>query len=238
MSGLHAMLMTAGLGTRMRPLTNDKPKPLVFVGGKPLLAYTLDKLREAGISDCVANVHYLPEQIEAYMASDARDLNVTISDERALLLETGGGLVKAQKHLKSDPFYCINSDSIWTDGAVDALTRLAKAWNADTMDCLMLVVPRERAHQHPGKGDFFLDDAMLPVRRGSADHAPYVYIGIQLLSHAFLDNPPKGAFSTNILWDRALAEGRMFALIHDGDWYDIGSPQAIAPTEEALLVRG
>ncbi len=123
-------------------------------------------------------------------------------------------------------------------GRLTRLRDLPKHGNAETMDCLMLVVPRERAHQHPGKGDFFLDDAMRPVRRGSAANAPFVYIGIQMLSHAFLDNPPKGAFSTNILWDRALAKGRMFALIHDGDWYDIGSPQAIAPTEEALLVRG
>lgn len=238
MSDLHAMLMTAGLGTRMRPLTLDRPKPLVSVGGKPLIEYTLEKLRLAGIRNVVANVHYLPEQIETYLAENAGDLNVTISDERDLLLETGGGLVKAQSHLRSDPFYCINSDSIWTDGPVDALTRLATDWDGDTMDCLMLVVPRERAHHHPGKGDFFLDDKMRPLRRGGAESAPFVYIGIQLLNHAFLDNPPPGPFSTNVLWDRALAKGRMFALVHDGDWFDIGTPQAIAPTEDALLIRG
>jgi N-acetyl-alpha-D-muramate 1-phosphate uridylyltransferase len=229
-----AMVMAAGLGTRMRPLTNDRPKPLVEVAGKPLIAHTLDKLRLAGVKKAVVNIHYLPDQIMSYLADKARDFEVTISDERDLLMETGGGLVQALPMINADPFYCVNSDAIWTDGAVDALTRLAEAWDGERMDGLLLLVPRERAHSHRGSGDFSLDSEGRPVRRGSADSAPYVYTGVQLLSRAFLNDAPSGPFSTNILWDRSISAGRLFGLEHQGDWFDIGSPQAIAPTKAAL----
>lgn len=233
-----AMVMAAGLGTRMRPLTDHVPKPLVEVAGKPLIEYALDKLRLAGVEKAVVNVHYLPEQVEDYVAECVTDLDITISDERAQLLETGGGLVQALPLIAGDPFFCINSDAIWTDGEVDGLTRLAQAWDKKAMDGLLLLVPRERAFSHGGSGDFFIDDKGRPVRRGSAAHAPFVYTGIQLLSHAFLNDAPSGPFSTNILWDRAIAEGRLFALEHQGDWFDIGSAAAIAPTEEALRRHG
>ena len=233
-----AMIMAAGLGTRMRPLTNDRPKPLVDVAGKPLIEYALDKLRIANVCDVVVNVHYLPEQVEDYLATSASDLNVTISDERMQLLETGGGLVKALPTIKGDPFFCINSDAIWTDGEIDALTRLADAWNSETMDGLLLLVPKHRAFHHRGAGDFNIDAEHRPIRRGNAATAPFVHTGIQLLSRAFLDDAPAGPFSTNILWDRAIAKGRLFALEHIGDWFDIGSPQAIAPTEAALFQHG
>ena len=233
-----AMVMAAGLGTRMRPLTANKPKPLVEVAGKPLLGYALDALRKAGVSRAVINVHYLPEQVESYLAEYATDLDIHISDERSQLMETGGGLVHALPLLGDGPFFCVNSDAIWTDGKVDALTRLTFAWDDKSMDGLLLLVPRERAFQHNGKGDFSLDEEGRPVRRGEAATAPYVYTGIQLLSPRFLAGAPSGPFSTNILWDRAIAYGRLFGLEHQGDWYDIGSPQAIAPTEAALLGHG
>jgi N-acetyl-alpha-D-muramate 1-phosphate uridylyltransferase len=229
-----AMVMAAGLGTRMRPLTDHIPKPLVQVAGKPLIEHALDKLRLAGVNRAIVNVHYLPEQVEAYLAHHASDLELEISDERALLMETGGGLVQALPMIDANPFYCVNSDAIWTDGVVDALTRLAGHWDEERMDGLLLLVPRERAFNHNGKGDFFLDEEERPVRRGSADSAPFVYTGIQLLSHAFLSDAPSGPFSTNILWDRAIAKGRLFGMAHIGDWFDIGSPEAIAPTEAAL----
>ena len=232
------MVMAAGLGTRMRPLTNHTPKPLVKVAGKPLIEYAFDKLRLAGVSKAVVNVHYLPEQVEIYVADFASDLDITISDERELLLETGGGLVKALPVICGDPFFCINSDAIWTDGEVDSLTRLAKAWDAETMDGLLLLVPRERAFNHRGSGDFSIDAKGHPIRRGAAPNAPFVYTGIQLLSRAFLNDAPAGAFSTNILWDRSIEKGRLFAMEHHGDWFDIGSPEAIAPTEEALRHHG
>ena len=233
-----AMVMAAGLGTRMRPLTNHMPKPLVKVAGKPLIEYAFDKLRMAGVKSAVVNVHYLPEQVEAYVAEFITDLDVTISDERALLLETGGGLVQALPLIGGDPFFCINSDAIWTDGEMDGLTRLAEGWDGEVMDGLLLLVPRERAFSHRGDGDFSIDGKGRPVRRGTAANAPFVYTGIQLLSRAFLNDAPSGPFSTNILWDRSIATGRLFALEHQGDWFDIGSPAAIVPTEEALRRHG
>jgi N-acetyl-alpha-D-muramate 1-phosphate uridylyltransferase len=233
-----AMVMAAGLGTRMRPLTDHMPKPLVKVAGKPLIEYAFDKLRLAGVGKAVVNVHYLPEQVEAYVADNACDLDITISDERELLLETGGGLVKALPVIQGNPFFCINSDAIWTDGAVDALTRMAAHWDSVTMDGLLLLVPRERAFNHRGSGDFSTDELGRPIRRGAAPTAPFVHTGIQLLSRAFLNDAPTGPFSTNVLWDRAIAKGRLFALEHQGDWFDIGSPQAITPTEEALRRHG
>ncbi|MBP6379711.1 MAG: nucleotidyltransferase family protein [Sphingorhabdus sp.] len=234
-----AMIMAAGLGTRMRPLTEKKPKPLVEVAGKTLLDHVLDKARLAEIGKVVVNVHYLPEQIEAHLAEHAQDLRVAISDERDLLMETGGGLVKAEHLIDAEPFYCLNSDAIWTDeGKSDALSRLADAWDGERMDGLLLIVSRERAFQHSGKGDFFLDDESRLIRRGYHDSAPWIYTGNQLISHRLIREAPDGPFSTNFFWDRAITEGRLFGLVHQGDWYDIGSPQAIAPTEAALAVHG
>jgi N-acetyl-alpha-D-muramate 1-phosphate uridylyltransferase len=232
-----AMVMAAGLGTRMRPLTNDRPKPLVELGGKPLIDYIFDKLRLAGVGKAVINVHYLPDILEAYVKT-VDGLQVVVSDERELLLETGGGLVKAQPLIKDDPFFVTNSDAIWTEGDVDALTRLALGWNEDQMDALLLVVPVHNTHHHLGKGDFSFDDKGRLIRRGAADSAPYVYTGIQLISHRLLRDAPEGPFSTNILWDRAISEGRAFGLVHEGQWFDIGTPAAIAPTEDYLLTHG
>ena len=229
-----AMVMAAGLGKRMLPLTNDRPKPLVMLGGKTLIDHSLDRLREAGIMDVVVNVHYLPEMVEAHLASHASDMNVQISDERAQLMETGGGIIKALPMLDNDPFYCVNSDNIWTDTGGNSLKKLSQVWNHETMDALLLIVPREQAHNHKGAGDFYVDDGGRLERRGERADAPYIYTGIQLVSHRLLRDPPAGAFSTNILWTRAIEEGRLHGLIHAGEWFDIGSPEAIAPTEARL----
>lgn len=234
-----AMVMAAGLGTRMRPLTENCPKPLVKVAGKTLLDHVLDKARAAGVSKAVVNVHYLPEQIESHLACHAQDLEVRVSDERDLLLETGGGLVKAAPLIAAEPFYCLNSDAIWTEeGEEDALVRLAKAWDGEKMEGLLLLVPKSRAYCHSGKGDFNLDSAQRLVRRGDDPQADYVFTGNQLLSHRLLRDAPDGPFSTNRFWDRAIAEGRLYGLVHQGNWFDIGSPQAIAPAEAALTVDG
>ncbi|MEE9433911.1 MAG: nucleotidyltransferase family protein [Sphingorhabdus sp.] len=233
-----AMVMAAGLGTRMLPLTEHRPKPLVEVGGRALIQYSLDKLREAGVARIAVNIHYLPEMMEAYLVSDAGDFDLHISDERELLMETGGGLIKAQPHLPEEPFYCVNSDNIWTDDEVPSLSKMAGMWDGEQMDALLLLVPHAKAHNHSGPGDFSLNDAGRLVRRGDAESAPYVFSGIQLISHRLLRNPPQGPFSTNILWDRALEDGRLFGLVHSGDWFDIGHPGAIAPTEERLLTHG
>ncbi len=233
-----AMVMAAGLGTRMRPLTNNLPKPLVQVAGKPLIDHSLDKLREAGVNRIVVNVHYLPDMVRTHLAANASDLDISISDETGLLLETGGGLVKALPLLPEDPFFCINSDNIWRETEGNALLDLAQAWDSEAMDALLLIVPHSNAYNHKGTGDFFLESDGRLKRRGEQPAAPFIYTGIQLISHRLLRNAPTGPFSTNILWNRAISEGRLYGAIHNGDWFDIGSPQAIAPTEAKLMVNG
>ncbi len=230
----HAMIMAAGLGTRMRPLTNDKPKPLVQVAGKALLDHCLDHLRDASVRHIVTNVHYRPEMIESHMRGVQGFESIQISDERDILLETGGGLVKAQPYLGSQPFLCMNSDNIWTNGDDNAILKLADRWDDKRMDALLLLVPKPQAYCHNGVGDFYLDENDAIIRRGDRESAPYVYTGIQIVSHRLLRDPPIGAFSTNIFWDRAIGEGRLFGAVHDAKWFDIGSPTAIPIAEEEL----
>lgn len=227
-----AMVMAAGLGKRMRPLTAAQPKPLVRVAGKALIDYSLDHLAEAGIAKAVVNVHYLGDALEAHLAQ-RKTPAVAISDERALLLETGGGMVKAQA-LLPDPFFCLNSDNIWLDGPRDAFRELSDAWDPARMDAMLLVVSHSRAHNYDGKGDFHLDPEGRISRRRSGRIAPYIYTGIQLVSQRLLREAPEGAFSTNLLWQRAIDEGRLFGLVHTGEWFEVGTPQAIAPTEAWL----
>ena len=234
-----AMVMAAGLGKRMRPLSTTRPKPLIPVGGKPLIDWSLDALRAAGIARAVVNAHYLADSLEAHLTGYAQrhpELAITVSDERALLLETGGGMVKAQAHLP-DPFFCLNSDNIWLDGPRNAFTELSLAWDADRMDALLLVVRHPAAHCYDGLGDFHLDAHGRITRRQPARVAPFIYTGIQLVSHRLLRDAPEGPFSTNLLWTRAMEEGRLYGWVHTGEWFEVGTPQAIGPTE-ARLSRG
>ena len=227
-----AMVLAAGMGKRMRPLTASMPKPMVKVAGKSLIDHALDKLAEAGIARAVVNVHYLPDALEAHLAERAAP-KVTISDERAGLLETGGGMVRALEHLP-DPFFSLNSDNIWLDGPRDCFADLSAHWDAQRMDALLLLVPHTRAANFTGQGDFLMDGRGRLARRKSGRIAPYVFTGIQLVSHRLLRDAPEGAFSTNILWDRALEEDRLYGLAFTGQWFEVGTPQAIAPTEAAL----
>lgn len=227
-----AMVMAAGLGKRMRPLTATMPKPMVRVAGKPLIDHTLDRLADAGVARAVVNVHYLADALEAHVTGRASP-KVTISDERDALLETGGGMIKAQG-LLPDPFFCLNSDNIWLDGPRNAFADLSMLWDAERMDALVLVVPHKRAANFDGPGDFHLDAAGKVSRRQPGRIAPFIYTGIQLVSHRLLRDAPEGKFSTNILWNRAIEEGRLFGLPFTGDWFEVGTPQAIRPTEEAL----
>ena len=227
-----AMMMAAGLGKRMRPLTATTPKPMVRVAGKPLIDHTLDRLADAGVARAVVNVHYLADALEAHVTGRASP-KVTISDERDALLETGGGMIKAQG-LLPDPFFCLNSDNIWLDGPRNAFADLSMLWDAERMDALVLVVPHKRAANFAGPGDFHLDAAGKVSRRQPGRIAPFIYTGIQLVSHRLLRDAPEGKFSTNILWNRAIEEGRLFGLPFTGDWFEVGTPQAIRPTEEAL----
>ncbi|RVQ69750.1 nucleotidyltransferase family protein [Croceicoccus ponticola] len=226
-----AMVMAAGLGKRMRPLTVSRPKPMVKVAGKPLIDHALDRLASAGVSRAVVNVHYLADAIEAHMKLRTEPA-ITISDERDQLLETGGGLVKASE-LLGDTFFCLNSDAMWLDGPRDVFRQLSTAWDPVKMDALLLLVPHPHAHNYRGKGDFHLDAMGRVSRRRSGRIAPFVFSGIQLCSSRLLRDPPEEAkFSTNVFWSRAIEEGRLYGTIHAGEWIEIGQPEHIAPAEE------
>ena len=230
-----AMVMAAGLGKRMRPLTVTRPKPLVEVAGKPLLDHCFDRLRAAGVRKAVVNVHYLPDALEAHLKHRVKGIETVVSDERAQLLETGGGLVKALPLIDADPFLAVNADNLWIDGPVDTLRHLASHWDDERMDALLLLVPLARANCHTGQGDFHMNAAGLIRRKKPGGVAPFVYTGIQMLSkRLFEGDVPEGPFSTNILWDRAIAAGRCFGSRHQGLWFDVGAPANIRKTEEIL----
>ena len=229
-----AMVMAAGLGKRMRPLTETRPKPLVEVAGKAMIDHCFEKLVEAGVGKAVVNVHYLADMMEAHLAALHYPIKIRVSDERAQLLETGGGLAQAESMIDEEIFFCINSDNLWTDGPTNSLHRLAQTWDDRRMDALLLLVPRNAAHNYQGTGDFHLDEENRISRKRPDQQAPLIFSGIQLISKRLLRDAPEGPFSTNIFWERAIGEGRMFGIVHEGEWFEVGSPQAIAPTEAAL----
>jgi MurNAc alpha-1-phosphate uridylyltransferase len=229
-----AMIMAAGLGKRMRPLTATQPKPMVRVAGKPLIDHALDRLAEAGVERAVVNVHYLGDAIEAHVAARAVP-QVGVSDERDVLLETGGGMKKAlDAGLLPDPFFCLNADNIWLDGPRNTFADLSAGWDADAMDALLLVVPHSRAENFRGDGDFHMDPLGRLTRRKPGRIAPFIYTGIQLVSHRLLRDAPNGPFGTMTLWERAIGQGRLYGANFTGRWFEVGTPQAIKPTEEAL----
>lgn len=233
-----AMVMAAGLGKRMRPLTATRPKPLVEVAGRALIDHAFDRLRAAGVKRAVVNVHYLADALEAHLKNRVQDIEIAISDERAQLMETGGGLVQALPLLGDRPFVSVNSDNLWIDGPVDSIRSLAARWDEAAMDALLLMVPLARAHCHGGQGDFHLDAAgRITGRRRPGRLAPFVWTGVQILHPRLITDAPAGPFSTNIFWNRAIAAGRAYGLVHGGLWFDVGTPQAI-PVAEAMLADG
>ncbi len=228
------MVLAAGLGKRMRPLTASRPKPLIEVAGRALLDHLLEKLHAAGVEKIVVNVHYLADAVEAHLQKNSHGLEVAISDERGLLLETGGGMVKAGPLLDADPFLAVNSDTLWVDGPADTLKLLASHWDGSKMDALLLLVPLARAQNHRGRGDFHMGRSGRLRRRERSHVAPFVYTGVQIVSKRLLEDAPDGPFSTNLLWDRAMEEGRCFGAVHQGLWFDVGTPQSIKATELTL----
>ena len=228
-----ALVLAAGLGKRMRPLTASQPKPLIRVGGKALIDHALDKLDHAGVAKAVVNVHYLADALEGHLKVRRNGPAVSISDERELLLETGGGMVRAAPQLP-DPFFCLNSDNIWLDGPNDVFAELSRAWDAEAMDALLLMVPHPRALNYRGDGDFHLDPLGKVSRRQPGRVAPFIFSGIQIVSHRLLRDAPEGPFSTNLLWTRAIEEGRLYGISHTGLWFEVGEPGAIRPTEAWL----
>lgn len=230
-----AMVLAAGIGRRLRPLTEKTPKPLIPVAGRSLLDRCLDRLIEAGIGRAVVNIHWLGQQIRDHLAH-RNDIEIVISDESDLLLETGGGIAKALPLLGQTPFLAVNADLIWrdADGERNSLQRLADTFDPRTMDALLLLQPRERARGHDGPGDFDLDDTGRLIRRGSNPSAAFVYTGVQILQPKLFADAPSGPFSLNLLYDRAIAAGRLYGLPHRGSWMDVGTPAGLA-TAEAIL---
>ena len=236
MIGTRAMMLAAGLGTRMRPLTLTRPKPLIEVAGRSLLDRGVDALQRAGVSQVVVNKHYLADQIDGWAAARATP-HIVVQDEEALILDTGGGVAKALPHLGPDPFFVLNSDSFWVDGPAPALQRMRDAWNDATMDCLLLLARKNRSTGFDGPGDFDMDDTGRLARR-SGETAEHVYAGAYLVHPRLFRDAPEGAFSMNELWNRALAEGRLHGLVHDGWWLHVGTPQAIGEAEDRLAALG
>jgi MurNAc alpha-1-phosphate uridylyltransferase len=229
-----AMVLAAGLGKRMRPLTATRPKPLVKVAGKALIDHSLERLRASGVSNVVVNVHYLAGQVEAHLKRAADGLDIRISDERDARLETGGGVAKALPLIDADPFFVLNSDNFFIDGAVDTLRVLAERWNPAEMDALLLLVPLAKAHGYDGRGDFRMEVGGKLSRRSGARLAPFVFSGIQILKKSAFENVPDGAFSLNLIYDRLLESGRLYGVAHQGQWFHLGTPASVAETEILL----
>jgi len=229
----RAIVLAAGLGTRMRPYNGHIPKPLVALGGKSLIDYALDRLADAGVERAVVNVHHLADALERHLAPRTRP-QIVISDERGTLLGTGGGIAKALPQLGEAPFFLANSDTIWLDGVKPNLVRLAAAFDPATMDALLLLAPAADSVGYVGRGDF----AMLPDdrlrRRSENEVVPFVYAGAAVLSPALFADAPSGAFSLTLLFDRVGTNGRLFGLLLEGVWMHVGTPEAVAAAEATL----
>jgi len=228
-----AIVLAAGLGTRMRPYNGHVPKPLVTVGGQSLIDYGLDRLADAGVERAIVNVHHLADAVERHLAARKRP-RIIISDERESLLGTGGGIVKALPQLGDAPFFLINSDTLWLDGVKPNFARLAESFDADAMDALLLLAPSVGSLGYQGRGDYsMLADGRLR-RRGEHEVVPFIYAGAAILSPALFADTPQGAFALTRLFDRAGAAGRLFGLRLDGIWMHVGTPEAVAAAEAAL----
>ncbi len=228
----RAMILAAGLGTRMRMLTEDKPKPLVEVSGRAMLDTILDRIAAAGIDEVVINLYYLGDRIVDHLAE--RKAPAIVYSREDELLETGGGVKKALPLLGAEPFFVTNGDVCWLDGYASALTRLAAHWDEEEMDGLLLLHPTVYAFGYEGFGDFMMDPDGRITRRAEREIAPFIYAGIQILHPRFFEDAPEGPFSLNLLYDRAIENGRLFGIRHDGEWFHIGTPEELRDAEAAL----
>ncbi len=234
MTPTRAMVLAAGLGLRLRPLTDTTPKPLIEVAGRTLLDRALDALVSAGVTDAVVNCRHLADQIERAVAERAAP-RITVSRETELL-ETGGAIVKALPLLGADPFYTVNADVAWRDGRKSALGRLAAAWT-DAVDAVLLVHLTPRAYGYDGMGDYMLDPLGNARRRRPLEVVPYVYTGISLVHPRLFAGAPSGKFSLTLLFDRAEKAKRLRAIVHDGEWFHIGTPDGLAVAQRELAAR-
>ena len=235
--GKRAMVLAAGFGSRMRPLTNTTPKPLVKVAGQPLIDYAMNRLREFQVETAVVNGHYLADQIEDW-SKTVTSPEIVFSNERDAILDTGGGIARALPLLGDDPFFVLNADCFWIDGKVPALSRLASEWRDSDMDCLLLLCDVRHTTGYDGKGDFVIGErGILQRSRSAPEQKAYAYIGGYLVHPRLFAGASQGAFSMNELWDKAIAEGRLFGLAHDGHWLHVGTVAAIQEAEDVLRRR-
>lgn len=226
------MVLAAGLGTRMRPLTADTAKPLLTLGGRTLLDHALDRLAEVGVETVAVNGFWHADKVRATL--DARtEPPQTVFRAEAELLDTGGGVRNALDILGPEPFYVINGDAFWLDGPLPALQRLAQAFN-DDVNSVLLVHRTFQVHSEVGRGDFMLDKWGRPRRRGEREVVPYIYAGVHLMRPSILEGMPPGPFSMNLAWDKAMAAGRLRAVVHDGQWFHLSTPPDLKEAEERL----
>ena len=229
----RGMVLSAGFGTRMRPITDSLPKPLVEVRGRSLLDRILDRLDASGVSQVVVNTHHLGEQIEAHLKSRSSPQIVLSKEEE--ILETGGGVQRALPLFGDDPFFVLNGDVLWLDGLAPALERLAAAWDDESMDALLLLEPTVYAFGlDRNNGDYVMDPLGRLRRRGEREVAPFIYAGIQIIHPRLFKNAPTGSFSLNVLFDQAEEAERLWGLRHDGRWFHVGTPESLDEVEEAL----
>lgn len=227
-----AMVLAAGLGTRMRPLTEALAKPLLPLGGRPLLDHALDRLAAAGIERAVVNAHWHAERLAAHLAQRQRPPAVSVRHDPELL-DTGGSVAAALGDLGTEPFFVVNGDAFWLDGPAPALRRLTQAWS-DEVDGVLLVQRSFQVHAEVGSGDFAIDPWGALRRPAEREIVPYVYAGVQLVSPRLFAAAPAGAFSVNVLWDRAIEAGRLRAVVHDGLWFHLSTPPDLADAEAQL----
>lgn len=228
-----AIVLSAGLGQRMRPITDTTPKPLVAVGGRAMIDYCLDRLAEAGVERAVVNVHHLADKIEAHVAGRTRP-RILISDERDRLLETGGGIKRALPLLGPGPFLALNSDSLWIEGPQPNLVRFVGAWDPERMDALLLLAPTATSLGYDGRGDFRMDAAGRLTRRTEREVTPFVYAGVAIYKPELFEGTPEGSFSANLVFDRAIERERLYGLRLDGQWLHVGTPEAIPMADERI----
>jgi MurNAc alpha-1-phosphate uridylyltransferase len=233
----RAMVLAAGRGVRMRPLTETLPKPLIEVGGRALVDRVIDRLEEAGVEAVAVNIHHLGHLIKDHLGSRAPGgAKISFSPED-ILLDTGGGVARALPLLGDEPFFAANADVMWLNGREGALGRLAAAWDDRLMDCLLLIHSTVEAYGYKGAGDFTADPRGKLCRRPEGEVAPFVYTGVQILHPRLFDGAPEGPFSLNLLWDKAISWDRLHGIVHDGEWFDVGSPRGLEEAEAYMNKR-
>ena len=233
-----AMVLAAGQGERMRPLTLTMPKPLIPLAGRPLIDHVLDRLAQAGVETAVVNVHYLADQLETHVKNrDGKRPSILVSDERGVLLDTGGGVTKALPLLGAGPFFIHNADSVWSE-STPALPRMLRAWDPEKMDCLLLLAPTGTSIGYNFDGDFSVGEDGRLVRKEKGEVVPFAFAGASLCDARLFENAPDGRFSLNVLWDRALIKGRLYGIELDGRWMHVGTPAALAEAETLFEREG